>query len=33
MCWGDCGVLYWLIRPEDLAENRFERARFTWQCC
>lgn len=33
MCWGDCGVLYWLIRPEDLAANRFEEARFTWQCC
>ncbi|MGP3987449.1 DUF1963 domain-containing protein [Streptomyces sp. 3N207] len=33
MAWGDCGVLYWLIRPEDLAENRFEKAMFTWQCC
>ncbi|MCD9903825.1 DUF1963 domain-containing protein [Streptomyces sp. MT29] len=25
MMWGDAGVLYWLIRPEDLAEQRFER--------
>lgn len=33
MMWGDCGVLYWLIRPGDLAERRFDRAMFTWQCC
>ncbi|GAA2329297.1 YwqG family protein [Streptomyces caniferus] len=32
MMWGDCGVLYWLIRPQDLAERRFDRAMFTWQC-
>ncbi len=32
MMWGDCGILYWLIRPEDLAERRFDRARFTFQC-
>ncbi|WP_371525168.1 YwqG family protein [Streptomyces sp. NBC_01283] len=32
MMWGDCGALYWLIRPQDLAERRFERAMFTWQC-
>ncbi|MGG2463476.1 YwqG family protein [Streptomyces sp. RGM 3693] len=32
MMWGDCGALYWLIRPEDLAERRFDRAMFTWQC-
>ncbi|WP_078969973.1 YwqG family protein [Streptomyces natalensis] len=32
MMWGDCGALYWLIRPQDLAERRFERAVFTWQC-
>ncbi|MFD3645178.1 DUF1963 domain-containing protein [Streptomyces cyaneofuscatus] len=32
MMWGDAGVLYWLIRPEDLAERRFERAMSTWQC-
>ncbi|MFI0819899.1 YwqG family protein [Streptomyces sp. NPDC021098] len=31
--WGDCGALYWLIRPEDLAAGRFEQAVFTWQCC
>ncbi|MFF4219352.1 MULTISPECIES: YwqG family protein [Streptomyces] len=33
MMWGDCGALYWLMRPEDLAEGRFDRARFTMQCC
>ncbi|MBY8840476.1 YwqG family protein [Streptomyces sp. SP2-10] len=32
MMWGDLGTLYWLIRPEDLAERRFDRAMFTWQC-
>lgn len=32
MMWGDGGALYWLIRPEDLAQRRFERAMFTWQC-
>ncbi|MFF7725520.1 YwqG family protein [Streptomyces sp. NPDC008001] len=32
MMWGDCGALYWLIRPEDLAARRFDRAMFTWQC-
>ncbi|MEV5975861.1 YwqG family protein [Streptomyces sp. NPDC052114] len=33
MMWGDVGCLYWLIRPADLAELRFDRAMFTWQCC
>ncbi len=32
MMWADAGVLYWLIRPEDLAAGRFDRAVFTWQC-
>lgn len=32
MMWGDCGALYWLIRARDLAERRFDRAMFTWQC-
>ncbi|WP_198545915.1 YwqG family protein [Actinacidiphila yeochonensis] len=32
MLWGDVGTLYWLIRPEDLAERRFDEAVFTWQC-
>jgi uncharacterized protein YwqG len=32
MMWGDGGALYWLIRPRDLAEGRFDRAVFTWQC-
>jgi len=30
--WGDCGVLYYLIRPADLAARRFDRTAFTWQC-
>ncbi|WP_101392080.1 YwqG family protein [Streptomyces sp. TLI_146] len=33
MMWGDCGALYWLIRPQDLAERRFDRAMCTMQCC
>ncbi|MEU3877361.1 MULTISPECIES: YwqG family protein [Streptomyces] len=33
MMWGDCGALYWLIRPADLAALRFDRAMFTMQCC
>ncbi|MGW7578985.1 YwqG family protein [Streptomyces sp. NPDC054765] len=33
MVWGDSGMLYWLIRPQDLAERRFDRAMFTWQAC
>ena len=32
MDWAGGGTLYWLIRPEDLAERRFDRAWFTWQC-
>ncbi|WP_256340270.1 DUF1963 domain-containing protein [Streptomyces sp. 2231.1] len=32
MMWGDCGTLYWLVRPKDLAERRFDRAMFTWRC-
>ncbi|MET9759999.1 YwqG family protein [Streptomyces sp. NPDC006372] len=32
MMWGDSGALYWLIHPQDLAEQRFDRAIFTWQC-
>lgn len=31
MTWGDEGALYWLIRPEDLAAHRFDRARLTVQ--
>ncbi|MDH6120269.1 uncharacterized protein YwqG [Kitasatospora sp. GAS204A] len=33
MMWGDVGSLYWLIRREDLAAKRFDKAVFTWQCC
>ncbi|MEU6720169.1 DUF1963 domain-containing protein [Nonomuraea sp. NPDC046802] len=32
MMWGDGGALYWLMTPEDLAAQRFDQARFTWQC-
>ncbi|MEV7401608.1 DUF1963 domain-containing protein [Streptomyces sp. NPDC091267] len=32
MMWGDVGTLYWLIRPQDLRDRRFDRAMFTWQC-
>jgi uncharacterized protein YwqG len=32
MSWGDLGTLYWLIRPDDLASQKFESASFTWQC-
>lgn len=32
MGWGDAGRLYWLIRRDDLAAGRFEKATFTWQC-
>lgn len=31
MAWGDEGTLYWLIRPEDLAGQRFDQARLTVQ--
>lgn len=31
MEWGDTGRLYWLIRRDDLAAGRFDRATFTWQ--
>lgn len=31
MMWGDCGTLFWLMPPDDLAERRFDRALFTWQ--
>lgn len=29
MMWGDVGTLYWMIRPEDLAAQRFDKALFT----
>ncbi len=31
MAWGDEGTLYWLIRPEGLADQRFDQARLTVQ--
>ena len=30
--WGDGGVLYFMIRPEDLERKDFAAAGFTWQC-
>ncbi|MFI5589274.1 YwqG family protein [Amycolatopsis sp. NPDC051758] len=32
MMWGDAGMLYWLIRADDLEAGRFDRARCTLQC-
>ncbi|MGW3964820.1 YwqG family protein [Amycolatopsis sp. NPDC005003] len=32
MTWGDMGMLYWVIRTDDLEAGRFERARCTLQC-
>ena len=32
MMWGDCGDLYCLARPEDLAQEDLSKIRFTWQC-
>jgi uncharacterized protein YwqG len=30
--WGDCGMLYFLIRPDDLAAKDFSQVAFTRQC-
>jgi hypothetical protein len=30
--WGDCGLLYWLMRPADIAAGRFDAAEFMLQC-
>lgn len=30
--WGDAGVLYFMIRPQDLAQRDFDQTSFTWQC-
>jgi hypothetical protein len=32
MKWDDCGSLYWVMRPEDIAAGRFEAAAFITQC-
>jgi hypothetical protein len=32
MMWGDCGSLYWVMRPEDIAAGRFDAAAFVTQC-
>ncbi len=31
--WGDCGMLYYWIRKDDLVNQRFENAWMTLQCC
>ncbi len=31
MGWGDAGRLFWLIKRDDLAAGRFDKATFTWQ--
>jgi uncharacterized protein YwqG len=32
LTWGDVGILYWLIRDDDLAAGRFDRVRCVMQC-
>ena len=32
LMWGDCGMLYFYIRRQDLAQKRFENAWFSLQC-
>jgi uncharacterized protein YwqG len=32
MMWGDVGMLYYLMRADDLRARRFDSAGFTWQC-
>jgi uncharacterized protein YwqG len=32
MMWGDCGCLYWLMQPDNIAARRFDTAEFTLQC-
>lgn len=32
MMWGDVGTLYWMVRPEDLANDDLTQVSFTWQC-
>ncbi len=31
--WGDCGVGNFFIHPDDLANLRFDKAFFTFDCC
>lgn len=33
MMWGDVGILYFLIHPQDLASRNFENVQFVLQCC
>lgn len=32
LMWGDVGTLYVMIRPDDLAHQRFDQMGFVWQC-
>lgn len=32
LMWGDCGMLYFYIKKQDLAQKRFENAWFSLQC-
>ena len=32
MMWGDCGVLYWLFRRDEMTASRLAPTSFTWQC-
>ena len=31
--WGDCGMLYFYIKKQDLAAKRFENTWYALQCC
>ncbi|MDX3194048.1 YwqG family protein [Streptomyces sp. MN03-5084-2B] len=33
LIWGDAGMLYWMIRTDDLEAGRFDRVRCLLQCC
>ena len=33
LMWGDCGVGNFFIHPDDLANLRFDKAFFTFDCC
>jgi uncharacterized protein YwqG len=32
LMWGDCGLQYYWMRADDLANRRFDKAWMTWQC-
>lgn len=33
MMWGDCGMLYWWMRDDDIRNARWDRAHLILQCC